>query len=131
MSTSRRNRRDQNLRLAGLCAKIGITVLARATSTSGRWVVLLGEHTRDGLPCFDVFAVRADFVVADVHHFGVATTKGTTYDQSRDVAKAAAQTFYEGLVEKLQAKPSPQLQEEPSGLTIIAPDGTKSDFTTN
>lgn len=111
---------------------VGLTIEARATSTSGRWIVLIGSHLRQGLPCYDVLMIRSTDLFVDVHHFHTAQTESReTYDQAKAEAYTKARAFFEECRAKLQSPASPEEGEGPSGLKIHNPDGSTEDYTIN
>lgn len=135
MSEIRKQKRDQRVRrLQSLLTSMGLTLDAQATSTSGRWKIYLGVHTREGLPCFDVVLINTDFKV-DVHHHWAKGEEGKdepeTYDALRDQAMAKARGLYEKMVQSLQQKGQAQEAEEDKGLKIVNPDGTEEKYTLN
>lgn len=114
-----------------LIQSINLTIDAQATSTSGRWRVVLGSHLKDGLPCFDVLLIRSDFVRIDAHHFRMQEHTNETYDTLRDQACAQAREFYERAVQQLQEKAKNEEANEDKGLTIVNPDGSEEKFSIN
>jgi len=129
MSEQRKLNRDARKKYQELLARLGVTVDAQATSTSGRWKIVLGSHLHKGLPCFVVLAIRAVDMFVDVHRFATQDAEeAVTYDEARDMAYKAARRFYEDLVVKMQSKSQGEEGDEGSGLEVIAPDGTRTDY---
>lgn len=113
--------------LKKLIDQLGLTVDARTTSTSGRWVILHASHTVSGLPCFDVLAVRFDGAW-DRHHFNPEDSKQVTYDLARDHCLRESRVFYAKLSAQMSEPAKPQEADEPSGLRIINPDGSEEPY---
>ena len=109
----------------------GLKIQARATSASGRWVILLGEHLRNGFTCFDTVLIRYEDLYIDAHHFDVAEGERETYDTLREQAKAKARDFFEQAKARLQTVTNTEEADEGSGLTVVNPDGSKEDYTIN
>lgn len=114
---------------ARVAAERGYRVEAKQTSASGRWVCLFCEHREGGLPCFVVCSINTEGLV-DEHHFAVnedENDEGLSYDDCRDKAKTTARDFYDQLVAQLQTVSTP-VEDEPSGMKIISPDGSEDDY---
>lgn len=135
MSNIRKVRRDINLTIDRFLRQAGLLCIARATSLSGRYVVILAEHLVEGFPCYDVVVVRGvDMWFNAFHHKPQSVedeTKPVTFDEAKLNAKAQCQIKYEEIKHALQTKGEGEFKDEPSGLEIIAPDGTVSDFNIN
>lgn len=110
-----------------ICARFGVRCVAKQTSTSGRWISMLCEHSHEGLPCFDVININSEGTV-DRHHF-LTNAEGVTYDEARDLAKAEARSVYDKVVERLQQKGQTEEKEDlVKGLKVHNPDGSEEDF---
>jgi hypothetical protein len=120
-----------NLAVQRIVNHYGGTVEARGSSASGRWLLLLIEHTREGLGCYDVLAVRSTDLAVTRWEWWAKGEEGTTYDDTRDLAKAKARIFFEQTLAQLQEKAQPQESEEDKGLRILNPDGTEQDYELN
>ena len=123
---------EANKNLKEFLSKMGIVVDARATSDSGRWVVLLGSHLKDGMPTFVVLAIRSTDFLVDLHRFDPVNSDKSSYDECRDQAQKAARRFYEDLVMKLTTRrQTSEESDEDSGLEIQNPDGTTERYSIN
>ena len=127
MSELRKRNRAANLALNEVLNKLGVLIEARTTSTSGRWVVCIGQQSYKGMPSYCVVCVRLVDLYVRFERFTPADSEESLYEDARREAYDAARALYESIAQQLTKPEQPTEADEPSGMEVVNPDGTKTD----
>lgn len=86
--------------------KIGVTIIEKSTSTSGKYTIFLGEHFNGKEQCYDVGSLNLLNGELTRRHY---------------TQKWEAQDFWETFKSEMRQRGEYE-SDEPSGLTIIPPE---------
>ncbi len=130
MSDLRKRNRAANLALNHVLNSLGILIESRSTSASGGWVTCIGSRHKGGLPSWCVVNFRLVDGHVDFHEWSTADSPEVDYETAKRQAYTTAREFYESVALALKTAGQGQSEEsdEQSGMEVINPDGTKTEW---